>query len=100
MALMWRVAQPVDHPDIEPVQCLEALWRDGVDVRRIGQAADAEAQRLDIAVLEQEGRSGQGAALPHNLDRIAGLDAMALQDRRIVAPGRCLEAVAEPDQQV
>ncbi len=53
--LGWRrVAQCIDDPQIEAFEKLLAFRRDRVEVRRIGNIAEAEAQCVDLAMFEPE----------------------------------------------
>ena len=43
---MPRIAQRVEDPDIEVFEILQRFLRQIADIRRIGDAAEAEAERL------------------------------------------------------
>src|SRR5882762_8996903 len=55
MAGMAGIAQPVDDPEVEVLQRRPAFRRDIVEVGRIGGGPDTEAERRDIAVMNEEG---------------------------------------------
>ena len=95
VARMRRVTQPVDDPEIEILDRAPARRGNVADVGRIGGIRDAIAERRDVAVLHDEGRQRHRPARALDRLALAGLDRMAVEDRRIVAAGRRLEAVAE-----
>ena len=96
MARMRRVAQRVDDPDVEPGQRRGAFGRQVAEVAGIGEAAEAEAERGDVAVLLQDGQGGDRAALPRRSSpAVPGAIAVLGDDRRIFAAGRRREAIAE-----
>src|SRR5690606_8650321 len=88
-------AQGIENPHIEPLQERNRRLRQAADVGRVGEAADAKAERGDIAVILQD-RGGldhaTGAGDVHGLWRI---DVVGLEDRRIAAAEWGLEAVGE-----
>ena len=100
MARMRRITQRVDDPQIEAFERMKALGRNVVEVRRISSIADAVAERRDITVLENKRGQGDGTALPLDGLRFARFDRALLEDRRIVAAGRLLEAVSETRKDV
>ena len=56
MARVRRVAQRIDDPQIEPGERRHAVGRQLDQVARIRDIAEAEAERLDVAVILQERR--------------------------------------------
>ncbi len=84
---LGRAPQRVDDPHVEIGQCREALIGNRVEIRRIGNVGDAEAQRVDAAVLHLERQCRDDAARAVDLDGLAGFEPVEFQDRRIVAAG-------------
>ena len=66
-----------------------------LDVRRVGQVAEAEAERGDVAVVLQNRQSLDRASLPVNINDFARHQTLLVEDWRIFAAGRCHEAIAE-----
>ena len=100
VARMRMVAQRVDDPQIEPGQRLDARGRHVVQVARIGERAEAEAERLDVAVVLQERQRLDRPALPVDRQRASpALSSCMFEDRRIVAAGRLHEAIGEARHQ-
>ena len=96
MARMRLVAQRIDDPEVEPGERRDALVRQVAEVARIGQAAEAEAERGDVAMLLQERQRGDRAALPRRSSPACpAASRCSFEDRRIVAAGRRREAIAE-----
>ena len=78
---MRPIAQGVDDPHVEPFEKRPARLRNAFDVRGIGEPAEPEPERVDLAVVEVERR---------RLDRPArALDPAGLpaDSRRSVAIG-------------
>ncbi len=71
-----------------------------MEVGRIGGGPDAEAERGNPAVLNQEGGEFHRSALPFGLMTLARFDRMPRQDRRIIAALGCDEAIGEPRHHV
>src|SRR5690606_6713183 len=95
VARMRNRAQGVEDPQVEALQERYRRFRQAADIGRVGKAADAEAERGDVAVLLRNGdrlEHAPGAGYMHGLRRI---DVVGLEDRRIAAAGRRLEAVGE-----
>src|SRR4029077_1370000 len=95
MARMRGVAERIDDPYIEIAQISQRLLRKIAHVRRIGDTAEAEAERLAGAVdlPEWQRLDHPARALDHHRD--AGGQLMLVQDWRIVAAGKRLEAIRE-----
>ena len=91
-------AQGVDDPESRPSSMRPGLVGDVGDVRQVGEAADAEAQRVDGAVVApRTARSVIGPPAPVDGDR--AVDLCRSQDRRV---GRALgldEGIAEAREQ-
>src|ERR1700722_2389935 len=100
MAGMRRITQAVDDPEIEIFEISPTRRRDVADIGRIGGIADAITERRNVAVLHDEGRQRQRAALPLDAAAFAGLDRMMVEDRRVVAARRRDETVGKPQQDV
>jgi hypothetical protein len=73
--------------------------RHAVNVRRVGHAADAEAQSVDGAVVHLEGKGGDAAPCPFDFNRFSGLDRIEVENRRIIAARWGVEAIGEPGRQ-
>src|SRR5579871_1035210 len=95
MARVRLVAQSIDDPQINASERRNAFRRQVAQVARVRDVADTEAERRDVAVVLQERQRGDRAALACDDDRFAGLDPMLVKNWRIVAAGRCHEAIAE-----
>src|SRR5437899_2306412 len=92
---MWLVAQGVDDPDVEPGERREALRRQSDQVAGVGEPAEAEAERGDVAMLLQDGQGSEAAPCPFDPHRLTGSYTMLARDRRILAAGRRHKAIAE-----
>ncbi len=57
-----RVAQSVDDPQVEPLQKIEALDGNGVEIGRIGDLAKPKTERVNLAMLKLERNSIQRPA--------------------------------------
>src|SRR5262249_40738487 len=61
----------------------------------IGDVAEAKAERLDLAMALTKGQRIDHAPCPFDVHHLPGLDLMPVEDRRIFAAGRRLEAIVE-----
>ena len=61
----------------------QALGRQVVQVARIGQSAEAEAERVDVPVVLEERQHRHRAARTVDEERLSGADAVLGEDRRI-----------------
>src|SRR5580692_321668 len=95
MAGMPGITQAVDNPEIEVFEGSPARGRDITDIGGIGGVPNAIAERLNIAMLQDERRKRQWTALPFDGPAFAGFDRVMVQDRRIVAARRRDEAVGK-----
>src|SRR5579862_2312977 len=96
MARMLRVAQRVDDPALDAVERLERRVVEAVDVARIGERAETEAERADAAVSLPEALYRNRAPCPYDLERPERLfDHPRRDDGRIAAAFRLHEAIAE-----
>ncbi|MPL94872.1 hypothetical protein SDC9_41031 [bioreactor metagenome] len=93
MGRVRRAAQRVKHPAVEPLEVAPGRLGDGADVGQIGQPADAEAERVDIAMLDPE--RGEADRPAGAVDLEQAVDRAQLADRVIVAVGRLHEGIAE-----
>src|SRR5262245_45649053 len=57
---MWLVAERVNDPDIEVGERREALGREPDQIAGISEAAEAEAERGDVAMVLEDGKRGEG----------------------------------------
>ena len=76
MTGVWRVAQGVDDPQVEPLQQTEALDGNGVEIGRIGHLAKAKTERVNLAMFKLERKRIQRSARTINSDRLACYEAM------------------------
>jgi hypothetical protein len=99
MRRMRPVAQRVEHPAVEPGQLRPGRLGDLRHVRQIDEVVDAEAERLDAAVLHADRLEGDRAAWTRHLE--PPLQRVQFQDRGIVAARGLHEGIAEArDQRV
>src|ERR1700676_2994765 len=89
------IAQAIAIPTAGAAKGRTVLRWNAAEVARIGEVAEAEAERGDIAVLLEERQDGDRSALPLDGDRRPGGQPALGQDRRVVAAGRRCEAIAE-----
>src|SRR6185369_11662253 len=73
----------------------DAFARDVAEVAGVRDIAEAEADRVDIAVLLADRQRGDDAAGALDADRFARRQPVLGQDRRILTAGRRLKAIAE-----
>src|SRR6185312_14720603 len=92
MAGMPGIAQPVDDPELEVFQVTPTIGRNVAHIGRIGSIADPVTERLNLAVLQAEGRERDRTALPVDGAAFSGFDREIVEDRRIVAARRRDEA--------
>src|ERR671927_217029 len=85
----WRI----EDPDVEGGQCGERVVWESADVRRVCEAAEAEAERFDLAVDLPERMDFDRPPGAFDHERDTGGDVVVLQDRRIIAARRRTEAV-------
>src|SRR5437667_8136742 len=100
MAGMPGIAKSVDDPEVEVFQRRPALLGNVVEVGRVGGGPDTEAERGNLAVVNQEGGKLHRAALPFGGVTFARFNRMTRQDRRIVAALGRDEAIGEPRHHV
>ena len=80
---MGPIAQGVDDPHVEALQEGAARLGNAFHVRRIGERAEAKAERVDLAVVEIERRRLDRPARPLDAAEPAGGQAQLVRDRRI-----------------
>src|SRR5262249_23519678 len=95
MARMRRIAPRVDDPHIEVFKMLKRLLGEVAYIRRIGDAAEAEAERLNLPMALTKGQRIDHAPCPFDVHHLPGFDFMPVEDRRIFAAWRRLEAIVE-----
>lgn len=95
MTGMGRVTERVDDPHIEVLKEIECRLGEAADIRRIGDVAEAIAERLGRTVLLAKRDCFDDAAGAGKLDRRAGLYLAAIEDGRIVAARIGVEAITE-----
>src|SRR5208337_739299 len=83
MRRVRTIAQRVDDPHLEPLEKPPAGLRNAFDVRRVGEGAKAEPERVDVAVVEVERRRFDCPALSLDPARAAGGEAQVGCDRRV-----------------
>ncbi len=94
MARVGRVAQRIDDPDIKAFKKRDRRGQAG-DVGRVGDGAEAEAERWDVAVHLRDGLNVEGAVLARNADLAAVGDAGRPQDGVVAGARLLLETIAE-----
>src|SRR5947199_4491134 len=87
MTRMRRIAQRVENPDFEISQYRYAVRRDTVEIARIREIAEPEAERMHVAVGLEERGDHDGAAGALDRQRPICLEPMLGQDRWILAAG-------------
>src|SRR5690606_24118720 len=99
MAWVRVVLQGIDDEQVEPAELRECRFGKSTDVGTIGQIADTEAERHDLAMELGQRPKDDRAALPVYHDRRVRLDGVALEDRRIGTARRRLKTVPESLQE-
>src|SRR5262245_1095523 len=95
MARMRIVTERIEDPNLESRQRLQRPFGKITYIGRIGEAAEAEAERLAGAVDLPERQRFDRAPGTLDADRFAGADLMTLEDRRVFACGRRVETIGE-----
>ena len=92
---MRRIAQRIDDPEIEAFEIVTTFGRDAVQIWRIGDIAEAEAERGDLAMIETEGHRLDRTTRPAHRAEFSRLQPPFCKQRRIIAAFRRLEDIAE-----
>ena len=92
---MRPVAQRIEDPHFEAAQPGDAFGGQVVEVTGIGEVAEAEAERTDVAVALQERERPDRAALPLDRYSLAGAETVFGHDRRVFAAGWRFETITE-----
>jgi hypothetical protein len=71
-----RVAQSVDDPQVEPLQKIEALCRNGAEIGRIGHIVKAKTERVNLAMFKLERNGIQRSSGTIYCYRLACYEAM------------------------
>src|SRR3954466_8675921 len=88
--------ESVHDPQREVLERVPALPRNAIEIRRIRHPVNAEPERIDVPLPDHEWEQRNRTSLAINLDRVTGMQSVELGDRRIVAAGSGVEAIAEP----
>jgi len=61
---VWRGTQSIEDPDVEAGDGTVGFWRDAAQVARVGEGANAEAERNDLAMVLPERQDVDVSARP------------------------------------
>src|SRR5262245_9761474 len=95
VAQVRLVAERIEDPDVEAFEGRDAVGRQTLEIAAIGQAAEAKAERSDVAMVLEDGQGGDWSSLPLDVDHAIWFQPVLADDRRILAAGRRGEAIAE-----
>src|SRR3954452_3442411 len=87
VARMRRIAECINDPDIEALKMLERLLWEIAHIGRVGDVAEAEAERLGLPMTLAEGQRLDRAPCSLDADHGARPYLVAVEDRRIFAAG-------------
>src|SRR5690554_489149 len=93
MARMRARTQRVDDPDAEIGKQADCAIGNVLDVGQVGDVAEAKAERIDVAVIDQGRLHGNPSAPAVDGEGFARDDTVLLEDWRVVRAGRRCEAV-------